>query len=164
MTRPSAAQLQRLIELHDAHGSILTPEAVVQDATPPESVLHAIFPWNDAEAGHQRRVDIARQLLRVRFPVATETTYRQVPYFIHNPNLPQGQQGYTRVATLKQDPDSARESVRAEVARVEASLLRAKALAEVLGHADLIQDLLDRLSTLKLVIATGSSGGTSATI
>jgi len=52
-----------LIELRQRQG-VLTPQIVVEDARPKNSVLHDRFTWDDAEAAEAYRLDQARDLIR----------------------------------------------------------------------------------------------------
>lgn len=52
-----------LQSIYDAHGGILTPEIVVEEATPKSSPLHSRFEWNDMIAGAAYRREQARELI-----------------------------------------------------------------------------------------------------
>jgi hypothetical protein len=54
---------RRLEELSAARGGV-TPAEVVEDASPPGSVLHPIFEWDDTKAAKAHREDQARHMLR----------------------------------------------------------------------------------------------------
>lgn len=55
-----------------AETGVLTPEAVVDAATPEDSPLHPHFEWNDGVAGHKFRLVQAREMIRkVRVTVIT---------------------------------------------------------------------------------------------
>jgi hypothetical protein len=47
-----------------ANAGELHPQAVVEGARPPESLLHRYFEWNDQKAADAYRVDQARALIR----------------------------------------------------------------------------------------------------
>lgn len=42
----------------------ITPEAIVEKATPKDSIAHDLFEWDDRKAAHEYRVVQARQYLR----------------------------------------------------------------------------------------------------
>lgn len=52
----------RLMEIEAAEGS-LTPQLVVEDARPEDSVLHPAFDWENEVAGEKWRIHQARQLI-----------------------------------------------------------------------------------------------------
>ena len=49
--------------IRKANGGILTPNAVVEAAENPKSILHSYFQWQDAEAAHEYRLWQARQMI-----------------------------------------------------------------------------------------------------
>lgn len=58
------AELSRIAEEDPKH--MLRAEAIVDYARKnTKSALHSKFPWNDAEAAHLKRLDIARGIIRV---------------------------------------------------------------------------------------------------
>jgi hypothetical protein len=65
MKRAGAQRIGEALEaIRVAHAGSLHPQAVVQDAGDPQSVLHPYFEWNDAKAAYLHRVDQARALIR----------------------------------------------------------------------------------------------------
>lgn len=60
---PAQVAGERLEDIRKAGKGRLTPAAVVEDASDPQSPLHPVFPWNDAEAAQKHREDIARTLM-----------------------------------------------------------------------------------------------------
>jgi hypothetical protein len=55
---------EALEAIRSANGGELHPQAVVETARPPESLLHHYFEWNDRKAADAYRVDQARALIR----------------------------------------------------------------------------------------------------
>lgn len=55
---------ERLTRLRTDLGDGFTPGAVVDDARPTDSPMHAAFTWDDTEAARKRREDEARYLIR----------------------------------------------------------------------------------------------------
>lgn len=53
-----------LLAIREEHG-ILTPQVVVRAAAADDHPLHHRFEWDDAKAGHQYRLQQARQLIRI---------------------------------------------------------------------------------------------------
>lgn len=63
---PVPAQIvgERLEQVRVQNNGRLTPRAIVEDARPDSSPLHAAFEWNDAEAAECWREEQARYLVR----------------------------------------------------------------------------------------------------
>ncbi len=55
-----AAELERIRNERGA----LQSEIIVSEATPSDAPLHGYFPWDDAAAAHQHRLELARRLVR----------------------------------------------------------------------------------------------------
>lgn len=60
--RTRAEELQLIA---DANGGTLTPEAVVDFASDPETALHSAFEWDDTEAARLYRLEQAEKVIRV---------------------------------------------------------------------------------------------------
>lgn len=76
---------ERLAQLREDLGPGFRPAAVVEDATPDESPLHAAFTWDDTEAARKRREDEARYLIRhvyVVRPSQQDQPEREVRAFV----------------------------------------------------------------------------------
>lgn len=54
---------QELNRIYEDRGR-LVPSEVLEEATPEDSVLHPMFEWDDAKAGHEHRLWQSRQLIR----------------------------------------------------------------------------------------------------
>lgn len=54
---------ERLIMLYKENDGHLAPAVVVEDAVSPDSPLNPLFTWDDKVAGHQHRLQQARQLI-----------------------------------------------------------------------------------------------------
>lgn len=118
--------LRQLAAMHDGR---LTPEMVVLDAKRPESPLHGEFQWDTAKAAEQHWLDTARALIRaVRIEVVTSEDRIAAPYFVRDPGAGEDQ-GYLTTASLRNDPELCRASLRLEVGRVVGHLRRAEDLA-----------------------------------
>lgn len=145
-----AAELKKI---EDAAGR-LTPEAVVDVASDPASPLHEQFEWDDSEAAHKYRIEQARTLIRsVKVLVQVEERRITTVAYIRDPAASAEHQGYravTRVASVEED---ARTAVIAEFSRAAAHLRRARDLAIVLGHGEMIDGLLLQLAEAQTHIA-----------
>lgn len=128
------AVMKRLQQISGDTGS-LTPEAVVDDARDPESVLHPCFEWDDTKAAHQHRLNQARGLIRIRMTTTVDEVEVSAPSYVRTPDAHQKDQGYTSVLKLRDDTESARAALRTEIGRVVSALERARDIAAVLGMA-----------------------------
>lgn len=93
----SAEQLARIALLDSQGQGVLSPEAVVEDATPRGAVLHGLFEWDDRKASHQYRIGQARTIIAsVRIErVVTEVEAPREIMYVRDPGL-RGQPGYRR--------------------------------------------------------------------
>lgn len=136
---------RRLAELTEQGGGRLTPEAVVRDAEDPSSPLHAkIFRETDGEAAYQRRLDLARELIRaVRVNVTIEERSFSVVGYVHDPSTHSS--GYVPTASLINERERALQVVLREFTRVEAIITRSREIATVLGLRTELETMLNNL-------------------
>lgn len=145
---------QKLAEISEKHGR-LTPDLVVMEARNPDSILHNLFEWDDAEAGHQHRLFQARQIITsVRVVITTENRKISTVYYVRDPEADPMEQGYVSIDKLKTDKDLARESIVLEFSRATAYLQRAKNHADALGLADDIDELIVDLDQLRQKVSS----------
>lgn len=145
---------QKLAEISEKHGR-LTPDLVVMEARSPDSILHNLFEWDDAEAGHQHRLFQARQIITsVRVVITTENRKISTVYYVRDPEADPMEQGYVSIDKLKTDKDLARESIVLEFSRATAYLQRAKNHADALGLADDIDELIVDLDQLRQKVSS----------
>lgn len=55
---------EELERIRVSHGIHVTAEQIVESASDPMSPIHKAFPWDDARAAHEHRLETARSLLR----------------------------------------------------------------------------------------------------
>jgi hypothetical protein len=128
----------------------LTPAVVVADAKRPESPLHALFEWDVEAAARKYWLHQARVIIHsVRLVSSSETVTIAAPYYVRDPTMPGGEQGYVSVAELRKSPEQARESVRLEFGRAESALLRARSVADALNMSEEIDQLMKQLLGLR---------------
>jgi len=141
----------RLTSLEQAHGGILTPEAVLEDARNPASPLHTLFEWDEQKAAYSHWLETARRIIRsVRVVVKTETATVQSVAYVRAPDLPGSQQGYRSVLALRSDKAQSREAIVQEFQRAGAVLRRARELAEALEMREDVEDVIDSVEDLKV--------------
>jgi len=140
----------RLQALADESNGRLTPDAVVEDASDPDSPLHLYFEWNDTNAARQWRLEQARALIRsvqVVFRNSKETLTTVA--YVRDPQAGAKEQGYVSITAVKREEDLAREVVAEEFMRAASALRRARAIARALGLDAEIGKLVDDLTALR---------------
>jgi hypothetical protein len=120
----SRTEVTRELLRIQAMNGLLRPADVVAEASQPGSPLHDYFEWDDGEAGHQWRLQQARQLIRVTVEV-----------------LPYEEPRYQVRAFVSLTPDRQLEGGGYRV--------MAEVLATPSERAQLLADALDELNRLK---------------
>lgn len=146
---------ERLAAIGQLHGGLITPEAVVQDATDPDSPLHDQFEWDDSIAAAKHRLWQARCVISsVTVKYEVESKVISTPRYVHDPKLG-GTQGYIEVASARSEKDVARDVVSAELGRVEAALERARSIAGALGISveQALADMIERAQATRAKVA-----------
>lgn len=139
--------LSRALEkIAETHGGRLTPEAVVDAARDPDSILHAHFEWDDGKAGAAHRLNQARTIIRsVRVVIRTETTRIESVAYVRDPQAGASEQGYRSVVSLRSDKDVARDALINEVTRARSMMIRCRELAAALDVAGDLEEQIDSL-------------------
>lgn len=129
----------------------LTPGEVVTAARDPESPLHDMFEWDDGKAAESWRLEQARGLIRsVQVKITTiENNVISVPVYVRDSSLPEDEQGYISLSSIKDNPQAARAALYVELTRVEGLLTRAESIAEACGLAGDVQSLARRTKRLR---------------
>lgn len=122
----------------------LTPAVVVEDAKSESSPLHGLFEWDADKAAYHHWLHTARIIIKsVRYiPVEETVTVVRAPQYVRDPDAPPKSQGYISVAELRNDPVTARASMRLEFGRVESALERARSVAVAIGLENEIEQLI----------------------
>lgn len=145
----------RLEALAEAGAGRLTPEAVVLDASDPDSPLHGEFEWDDRKAGDAWRLEQARQLIRgVKVLITTETRTINTVAYVRDPSAMAHQQGYVSIVKLKDSTEEAREAIDAEFRSADSALRRAKSIAAALGMEDAVDELLHGVTRVRELAAS----------
>lgn len=156
--KPTPAMVKRLEALARQHGGTLTPAEVVADAQNPRSPLHEAFPWDDAQAAHEHRLQIARMLIRsVRIERMVNERMVTSVRFVRDPDrVADRSAGYVDVLRLRSDRGRALESLHSEMTAVMTRVERAVDLALMLGlEAEMlalrqqVEQVLARLGGMK---------------
>lgn len=137
-------QIAHVRSLEDARGGI-TPDVVVADAKRKDSPLHGLFEWDKGKAAAAHWIQQAREVIgAVRVVVVNQTSTFRAPVYMRDPDAAGGQ-GYRSVVALRSEQDRAREALVATLRTAAGHLERAHALAEPLGLASEIDDLVARI-------------------
>jgi hypothetical protein len=116
---------ERLEKIRVAHGGYLTPEAVIEDARDPDSLLHDEFNWNVEQAAYQHWLYTARRIIHsIEVPIVVHEITIRVPAYVHDPDRP-GEQGYIAVEVLRTDRERALRQYQIECQYAIAALTRA---------------------------------------
>lgn len=89
---PAQVAGERLREIEDRDGSV-TPQAVVDDARPEDSLLHPVFEWDDEKAAEAYRIHQAGNFIRciVVVPEKNDTVKEPIKLFINTNPTDDGQ-------------------------------------------------------------------------
>jgi hypothetical protein len=147
MLSKQKAAAVRALETADHH---IEPGEIVDAARDPSSVLHDEFPWDDKIAAEERRLDIARGLIRfVRMETVVENVSYIAPMYTIDPTRPPKSQRYIRLTTAGRDREVAERIVVDELNRILAAIRRAQSVAGVLGLSARLEAMLSDATTLR---------------
>lgn len=133
----------------------LTPDEVVKQAASKDSVLHDMFEWDDAKAGHNYRIEQARTLIRsVKVVVTTSTTQIATVAYVRDPSAKPDEQGYVSTVSLIGQTDLSRETLLREFSMAAAALKRARNLAKVFEMTDEVEAVVEKVETLTTIITS----------
>lgn len=98
---------EELERIRLSHGVHVTAEQIVEAARDPANPLHEAFPWDDVQAAHEHRLEVARSLLRsVRVIIITpQRTEIEVGGFVSTPSKKPGTRHYTTTEYAMGDPE-----------------------------------------------------------
>ena len=107
---PAQAAGERLKEIEKRDGSV-TPQAVVEDARPEDSVLHSAFEWNNEKAAEAYRIHQAGLLIRciVVAPEKGDKSEEPVRLFVNTKPTDDGQKKpglYINFRSAMENPES----------------------------------------------------------
>jgi hypothetical protein len=119
--------------LEDRNGRI-QPQRVVDAARPRNHPLHPYFEWDNKVAGENWRLAQARALIRtVRFEVIINETPLMTVRYLRDPDRDAKDAGYRSIVQIRNEEETARAAVVAEMSHVAAAVRRAKLVAASLG-------------------------------
>ncbi len=139
--------------LEDKQGRI-TPERLVESATPEDSPAHDLFEWDNEIAGEQHRLTQARQYLKkVEFIRHVGSVEIKTVRYVRDPACAPREQGYRALDKIQTDEDAAHAMLADEFARARAVLTRARKIAQVIGLEREVASLESEVTRLEQVIA-----------
>lgn len=129
----SPEQAEFIQSLADNEGRI-TPEAVIEAARPPDSLINGLFTWDNTKAAEKWRLHQARSaIVRVTFEVTVRHRILAVPVYVRDPEKAKKEAGYREVAEIATHEDLAQRALERELRAIEALVTRARAVAAGLG-------------------------------
>jgi hypothetical protein len=120
----------------------LAAEKLLEEATPPDSILHAAFNWDDASAAHQHRLAQSRHLLRSLDYVfdTPEGELKGRATTITERNMQPGKYFYSLIQpaeVLKSAMEDCENSVRRSADQLESLMVRCPQVREMVPILDL---------------------------
>jgi hypothetical protein len=125
----------------DSKGRV-TPDAVIEAAKDPKSILHGEFEWNVDKAAYKSWTETARRLIReVRLIVEYQDVRVVAPYYIADPGTDES--SYIQTSKIANKHASAQRALADELARIKGAIQRATAMAAVFGLTSNFERMLD---------------------
>lgn len=144
------AVIDRLKMIEASHGGVLRASDVVADAKNPDSPLHELFDWDVERSAERHWIERARQIITsVKVVIKHDRTAVSAVYYVRDPNIEAGKQGYVSITSVSQDKEKAREVAAREFASAMSALHRARSVAMALGISPELDDVLITLQSLK---------------
>lgn len=155
-TKPEREAVSKeLARITDNQGGMLTPDAVVFEASYEDNVLHRLFEWDDTIAGNAWRVEQARELIRtVRVVVTTKTTQIRVVGYVRDPDQASDQQGYVPTVSLVGENERAGRALAAEFERAGSIMRRAHELAEAFELQGEVFAVVEKVDLMKTQVTS----------
>lgn len=147
-TGDATAVAEELEVLRQERGT-LDPPDVVEQAEDEGSALHPHFPWDDAEAAYQHRLDIARRLIRAIVVVRDNT--EPVSRYVHVPA-----NGYEPLTTIISKPDAYMQALREAQADLDSAHRRVSELLDVAKRRKASKDSIARIMLAAQALATAN--------
>lgn len=135
--------------LEDRRGR-LTPQQVVEEARPKNSLLHSCFEWNDSSAANSWRIEQARTLIkRVKIVIQVEHKKIRTVAYVRDSQKEVTEPGY--ISLMKIRIPNTREVMAEELERVTELLERAAAIAMV-KHEELPHSFADKITNIQSIV------------
>jgi hypothetical protein len=136
--------IEALEALQNRYGQ-LAPEAVVEAARDPASPLHGYFLWDDEAAGHEFRMEQARQLIRsvtVRLTIKHRTI--DPSRYIHDQRVKPRESVYVDIQYVTAE-SLVNKTLSAELDRIQGVVARAIRIAQALDKEKEFRALLKKV-------------------
>jgi len=133
---------KRAIEACADRKGRVTPDAVIEAAKNPKSILHKEFEWDVDKAAHAHWTDTARRLIReVRLIVQYDDVKIVAPYYIADAGTDES--AYVPTSKVADRHAAAQRALVDELARIKGAIHRATSLAAVFGLTSNFERMLD---------------------
>lgn len=120
----------------------VTPDAVIEAAKDPTSVLHGEFEWDVNKAAYKSWTDTARRLIReVQLIVQYQDVRVVAPYYI--PDAGVDESSYVETSKIANKHAAAKRALSDEIARIKGAIHRGRNLATVFGLVSNFDRMLD---------------------
>ncbi len=145
------AQIEAIRSLEDESGRV-TPQQVVTAARDKASPLHDLFDWNAKEAAGKWWLHQAREVIgAVRIQIVNTESAVKAPMYVKDTESAGA--GYRSVASMRDDPAAARESLIYTLTVASGHLRRAYDLAKPLGLESEIEALVAHITGLRMSVS-----------
>lgn len=133
---------QELEQIRLLHGGLLKPEDVVAFAKDPATALHSDFTWDDSQAAHERRLDQARNVIRLVVTIISNEKVEPVRAYVSLPSDRVVGGGYRAIQDVVNDKSRSEEMLRDALER----LLAAKRMYSRLQDLQPVWDAIDKIA------------------
>lgn len=120
----------------------LTPDAVIEAAKDPTSILHGEFEWDVGKAAYQAWTDTARRLIReVQLVVEYQDVRVVAPFYITDHGSKES--SYVETTKVAKKHAFAKQALGDELARIKGAVHRAMSMAAVFGLVSNFERMLE---------------------
>jgi len=135
----------------------LTPDAVIEAAKDPTSVLHGEFEWDVNKAAYQSWTDTARRLIReVQLVVEYQDVRVVAPFYITDHGSKES--SYVETTKVAKKHAFAKQALGDELARIKGAVHRAMSMAVVFGLVSNFEKMLDLAIETERLFADADEG------
>lgn len=135
----------------------IIPQAVVEAARDPASVLHDEFEWDVAKAAERDWIRTACELIRsVKFIVEYEDRKIIAPFYVSDPG--RDESAYVQTARIAKNGAMSERVLRDELARIVGAIHRAMNLAAAFGLKSSFERMLDEAVQIEHALGGDDDG------
>lgn len=135
----------------------LTPDAVIEAAKDPTSILHGEFEWDVNKAAYSAWTETARRLIReVQLVVEYQDVRIVAPFYISDNSSDDS--SYVETTRVAKKNAAAKRALSDEIARIKGSVHRAMSMAAVFGLVSNFEKMLDLALETERLFAQADEG------